>query len=46
MDDLVLQQNGDDDLEGVPGASGKWRVKKRTVEFTQRIGNEKIMSEF
>lgn len=45
MDDLVLQEASNDDLEGVPGASGKWRISKRKVAFTQRIGDEKIMSE-
>ena len=42
VDDLVLQQG---DHEGVPGASGIWRIQKRKVAFTQRIGDEKIMSE-
>ncbi|OSS53972.1 hypothetical protein B5807_01783 [Epicoccum nigrum] len=42
FDDLVLQQG---DHEGVPGASGIWRIQKRKVAFTQRIGDEKIMSE-
>jgi hypothetical protein len=30
---------------GVRGASGIWRIKDRTVTFTQRIGDEKIMKE-
>lgn len=30
---------------GVRGASGIWRIKDRTVTFTQRIGDEKIMEE-
>lgn len=30
---------------GVRGASGIWRIKNRTVTFTQRIGDEKIMEE-
>ena len=42
IDDLVLQPG---DHEGVPGASGIWRIEKRKVAFTQRIGDEKIMSE-
>ncbi|KAF9692252.1 hypothetical protein EKO04_009550 [Ascochyta lentis] len=45
IDDLVLQGASNDDCEGVPGASGIWRIKKRKVAFTQRIGDEKIMSE-
>lgn len=44
IDDLVfLEVNGG--TEGVPGASGVWRIKKRKVDFTQRIGDEKIMTE-
>ena len=44
VDDLVLlQANGD--TEGVPGASGIWRIKRRKVAFTQRIGDENIMAE-
>jgi hypothetical protein len=42
VDDLLLQQGHH---EGVPGASGIWRIQKRKVAFTQRIGDEKIMSE-
>ncbi|KAH6612715.1 hypothetical protein C7974DRAFT_323040 [Boeremia exigua] len=42
IDDLVLRQGGD---EGVPGASGLWRIERRKVAFTQRIGDERIMSE-
>lgn len=45
IDELVLQDVTDGDYEGVPGASGIWRIKKRKVAFTQRIGDEKIMSE-
>ena len=47
IDDLVLLgvSNSDSDCEGVPGASGIWRIAKRKVAFTQRIGDEKIMSE-
>ncbi|KAJ4379990.1 hypothetical protein N0V86_004297 [Didymella sp. IMI 355093] len=44
IDDLVLlEANGD--TEGVSGASGIWRIKRRKVAFTQRIGDEKIMAE-
>ncbi|KAH7077207.1 hypothetical protein FB567DRAFT_145269 [Paraphoma chrysanthemicola] len=46
MDELVLLPAKDGDLEGVPGASGVWRIKSRTVAFTQRIGDEMIMKEF
>lgn len=35
-----------DASEGVPGASGRWRIRSRDVGFTKRIGEEKIMSEF
>ncbi|KAF2854575.1 hypothetical protein T440DRAFT_415940 [Plenodomus tracheiphilus IPT5] len=47
MDHLVLV-NGDPDgdCEGVAGASGLWRIKKRVVVFTQRIGDENIMKEY
>lgn len=34
------------EFEGVPGASGIWRIQKRKVVFTQRIGDEKIMKEY
>jgi hypothetical protein len=46
MDELVLLPPKEGHLEGVPGASGTWRIKKRTVAFTQRIGDENIMKEF
>jgi hypothetical protein len=46
MDELVVSPAKDRDMEGVPGASGIWRIKKRTVAFTQRIGDEMIMKEF
>jgi hypothetical protein len=45
-DEVVLLPPKDGDLEGVPGASGIWRIKHRRVAFTQRIGDEKIMEEF
>ncbi|KZM23185.1 uncharacterized protein EKO05_0008227 [Ascochyta rabiei] len=45
IDDMVLQEASNGDCEGVPGASGIWRIKQRKVAFTQRIGDEKIMSE-
>ncbi|KAL6156021.1 hypothetical protein ACJQWK_09985 [Exserohilum turcicum] len=44
-DNLVLQEAQNGDFEGVQGASGIWRIKGRTVTFTQRIGDEKIMKE-
>ncbi|KAF1845702.1 uncharacterized protein K460DRAFT_312367 [Cucurbitaria berberidis CBS 394.84] len=46
MDDLVLQEVIDGDYEGVQGASGIWRIKSRTVAFTQRIGDEMIMKQY
>jgi hypothetical protein len=46
MDELVVLPAKEDGTEGVPGASGIWRIKKRKVAFTQRIGDEKIMEEF
>lgn len=47
VDELVLMDVGEDgDYEGVPGASGVWRIKRRTVGFTKRVGDERIMSEF
>ncbi len=45
IDDVIVVEGSDATFEGVPGASGKWRIKKRKVAFTQRIGDEKIMSE-
>ena len=49
-DELVLLkavgQERDGDDEGVPGARGMWRIAKRTVGFTKRIGDEAIMAEF
>lgn len=44
-DNMVLQKAKGGDFEGVRGASGIWRIKDRTVTFTQRIGDEKIMKE-
>jgi hypothetical protein len=51
MDELVLLDvsegnSREEDYEGVPGASGTWRIAKRTVGFTKRVGDEAIMSEF
>ncbi|KAF2440912.1 hypothetical protein P171DRAFT_523931 [Karstenula rhodostoma CBS 690.94] len=34
------------DSEGVPGASGVWRIRRREVGFTKRVGDERVMSEF
>jgi hypothetical protein len=45
LDELVLLPT-EGDVEGVPGASGIWRITKRKVTFTQRIGDEMIMKEF
>jgi hypothetical protein len=45
LDKLVLLPT-EGDVEGVPGASGIWRITKRKVTFTQRIGDEMIMKEF
>lgn len=46
VDELEVQEAVGGDYEGVPGASGVWRVRKRTVGFTKRIGDENIMREF
>lgn len=46
VDELVLLDAQDGDYEGVPGASGVWRIKRRTVMFTARIGDEDIMKEY
>jgi hypothetical protein len=46
IDELVFLDATSGDYEGVPGASGIWRIKSRTVAFTQRIGDEMIMKEF
>ncbi|KAF2178491.1 hypothetical protein K469DRAFT_599056 [Zopfia rhizophila CBS 207.26] len=45
VDELVCL-DAEGDYEGVRGASGKWRISRRTVIFTGRIGDEKIMNEF
>lgn len=45
-DELIVQDVKAGDYEGVQGASGVWRIRKRTVGFTQRIGDENIMKEF
>ncbi|KAL5117227.1 hypothetical protein ACEQ8H_004916 [Pleosporales sp. CAS-2024a] len=46
LDEFVLLPAKEGDLEGVPGASGIWRINKRKVVFTQRLGDENIMKEF
>ncbi|KAF2474569.1 uncharacterized protein BDR25DRAFT_254814 [Lindgomyces ingoldianus] len=46
VDELVCFDAKDGDYEGVQGASGIWRIKRRTVLFSGRIGDEKIMSEY
>lgn len=46
MDELTLLPTEGGNKEGAPGASGVWRIKKRKVTFTQRIGDEMIMKEF
>jgi hypothetical protein len=46
LDELVLLPAKEGNFEGVPGASGIWRIKKRKVMFTQRIGDEMIMKEY
>lgn len=46
LDILVLLQRSDGEDEGVPGASGIWRIATRKVVFTQRVGDEKIMEEY
>ncbi|KAL7778769.1 hypothetical protein CFE70_008270 [Pyrenophora teres f. teres 0-1] len=45
VDNMVMLEAKDGDFEGVRGASGVWRIKDRTVTFTQRIGDENIMKE-
>jgi len=45
VDNMVLLKAKNGDFEGVRGASGIWRIKDRTVTFTQRIGDENIMKE-
>ena len=46
VDELVCLEASGEDLEGVQGADGIWRISKRTVGFTARIGDEMIMKEF
>jgi len=46
VDELICLDAPNGDFEGVQGASGIWRIKKRTVDFTARIGEERIMKEF
>jgi hypothetical protein len=43
-DELEVQVGGD--VEGVPGASGTWRIRRREVSITKRVGDERVMSEF
>ena len=45
VDDMVMLETKQSDFDGVRGASGIWRIKDRTVTFTQRIGDEQIMKE-
>lgn len=46
IDELVcLVAEGQQD-EGCHGATGVWRIKRRTVSFTGRVGDEAIMREF
>lgn len=45
-DELVVLDGEDGECEGVNGASGVWRIRRRTVGFTQRVGDEDIMREF
>ncbi|EMD62108.1 hypothetical protein GGP41_002418 [Bipolaris sorokiniana] len=45
IDNVMLLKAENDNYEGVRGASGIWRITNRTVTFTQRIGDEKIMQE-
>jgi hypothetical protein len=45
IDELVLlkSESGSSNSEKVlAGASGEWRIKKRTVEFMARVGEEGI----
>ncbi|KAL5401575.1 hypothetical protein PMIN03_011410, partial [Paraphaeosphaeria minitans] len=44
--DVLEVQDGDGDDEGVPGASGVWRIRRREVGFTKRVGEERVMREF
>jgi len=46
MDEMICVAGKGGDMEGVQGASGVWRIKKRVVKFTARVGDEKIMEEF
>ncbi|KAF1973954.1 hypothetical protein BU23DRAFT_579945 [Bimuria novae-zelandiae CBS 107.79] len=45
-DELVVRDAKGGDYEGVQGASGVWRIGKRTVRFTKRVGDERVMREF
>ncbi|EME38398.1 hypothetical protein DOTSEDRAFT_57502 [Dothistroma septosporum NZE10] len=40
LDTLVLT----DDKDCLPGASGKWLISKRVVEFMSRLGEEGVMN--
>jgi hypothetical protein len=46
MDDLKLFSTKNRDKEGIPSASGLWRIMKRKATFVQRIGDELIMKEY
>lgn len=46
IDELVcLVAEGEHD-EGCHGNTGVWRIKRRTVSFSGRVGDERIMLEF
>lgn len=42
IDELVLLPEAAGGEKVLAGASGRWRVKKRTVEFMARVGEEGI----
>lgn len=46
VDELICLPAQEGDYEGVHSASGIWRIKSRTVLFTGRVGDERIMKEF
>jgi len=45
VDELICLGEEGNEQPILPGASGKWLIKKRNVSFFARIGDEKIMDD-
>ena len=46
IDEFLCLDDGSLKKEELKGASGVWRIARRMVHFTGRVGDEKIMVEF